>query len=632
MNKSINFLKYTILLGLFAVPFIVLVVFDSMYFPFIVGKSFIFRILVEILFGLWAVLAMYSKEYRPKKSLVLTFLSSFTGVLVLSTIFGANPSRSFWSNYERMEGLVTFLHLFAYFIVLTTTLNTEKLWKYFFNTSIAASFYTAVYGLRQFFGTLAIHQSSNRLDATLGNASYLAIYMVFHIFLSLWFFFKEKQWWRWLYLPIAVVETVVLYNTATRGAIIGFIGGLILAGILLVVSSESKKVKIAAGSSLGLILLLLGLFFTFKTSAFVKNSPVLRRFSSISLTNGTTASRLTIWKMSYEGFKEKPLLGWGPENYNLVFNKYYEPILYRQEPWFDRAHNVFFDRLATNGILGLLTYLGLFGSVIYYLLFRREDFGFSSSDSSFLVATLAAYFVHNVFVFDNLISFILFFTVIGYVHFRAIEKREVVTKEFGEGIKASLSAVVLVITILAVYSINVPGILAGRTLIEALQQANKGDFNSALKNFNKTLAYNSFGTTEAREQLIQLSSSAFVSQGLDKDSKVAIYQKATSEMVKQIEENPGDIRYMSFLGSIYNIGGDYDKAMDVFRQAIELSPAKQDLYFGLGTSLVNKGDYKKTEEVLRTAFELDPSYEKSRNLYAMSLVYNGKLELSDKIL
>lgn len=37
--------------------------------------------------------------------------------------------------------------------------------------------------------------------------------------------------------------------------------------------------------------------------------------------------------LAIEGFKEHPILGWGQDNFILVFNKYYDPRLYSQEPF-----------------------------------------------------------------------------------------------------------------------------------------------------------------------------------------------------------------------------------------------------------------------------------------------------------
>jgi len=71
--------------------------------------------------------------------------------------------------------------------------------------------------------------------------------------------------------------------------------------------------------------------------------------------------------MAWEGVKEKPLLGWGQENFNLVFNKYYEPSLYGQEVWFDRVHNEDILQITLKNISGIIA-IECFVSLLYNLL------------------------------------------------------------------------------------------------------------------------------------------------------------------------------------------------------------------------------------------------------------------------
>lgn len=282
MEKSLKIIRYLILGGIFLTPFLVLIVASSLFFPFITGKNFAFRILVEVIFALWLILTIFDKNYRPKKSWILITFTSFLIVFTLSSIFGENFYRSFWSNYERMEGLITYLHLFAFFLILISVMNPlrqsadgrERLWKWFFNISLFVSVIVGIYGLLQF----AIHQGNGRVDATLGNPTYLAIYMIFHIFLALMIFFQEKRWFRWFYLPVAVFGLINLYYTATRGAILGLIGGFILALILIILFYPTKKAKLLSASFFGLIIILIVVFLFFKDSQFIKQSPVLSRF------------------------------------------------------------------------------------------------------------------------------------------------------------------------------------------------------------------------------------------------------------------------------------------------------------------------------------------------------------------
>lgn len=639
MEKYLKYFRYVAITGIFIVPFIVLWVPGSLFFPFITGKNFAFRIITEIIFGCWAVLAIYDKKYRPGKSAILYFAGAFVAATALSTIFGDNPYRSFWSNYERMEGLVTFLHLFAYFLVLSAVLRTEKIWKIFLNVELGASLLVSFYGLFQITGALQTHQGV-RLDATLGNSAYLAIYAVFHIFLAAFLFLREQSIAKWIYPPIMVLETFILYYTATRGAILGFVGGILLAAFLMIFLTENKKVKtFSAGALVGVIILIAG-FWMARDSEFVKSSMVLNRFASISISEQTTQSRLVIWRMAWEGFKEKPVLGWGPENFNLVFNKHFQPILWKQEPWFDRAHNVFFDRLTTGGVVGLVTYLGLFGSAVFYLLFKRKNIGLTAPESATLVAMLAAYFVHNIFVFDNLISSILFFTTLAFLH-RKIELSRDASVDRGGKVekmpaeadyqKSALAVTVIILTIFSIYFVNVKPIATCRTLLKALGTGGSwmrsGDASSlkeSLANFQNAIAYNSFGTTEAREQLVSLASKVISSQKVESSLKQEVYQYATEQMNKQILQAPQDVRYKIFLGSLYNADGQSDLAIEVMQKAIEIAPNKQQLYFELISAYLNKKDFTSAIEFARRAFELDTTYDDARKIYAAVLIYGGK--------
>ena len=121
-----KWLRYIIYGGIFAIPFIPLYVSSSMFFPFITGKNFAFRIIVEIIFALWAILALQDKTARPKRSYLLYSVLALVVIDGLATAFSLNLYRSFWSNYERMDGYINILHLGAYFLVLISVFK-EKI-------------------------------------------------------------------------------------------------------------------------------------------------------------------------------------------------------------------------------------------------------------------------------------------------------------------------------------------------------------------------------------------------------------------------------------------------------------------------------------------------------------------------
>jgi len=629
MNLN-KILKWIIFAGIFVIPFIPLLITTSMFFPFITGKNFVFRIITEIVFASWVILAIRDYSYRIKFSWVLTSVTAFVGVIALADIFGENPAKSFWSNFERMEGFVALVHLLAYSVVVGSVLNTQKLWERFLQTSIGVSLATAIYGLFQLGGILDTHQG-NRLDATLGNASYLAIYMFFHIFILAFLMFRNgtSRFLQKIYGAIILIETIVLYHTATRGTILGFMGALILVSLLIALFGKEypKARKISAGIIAGLIVLVGG-FFALKNTEFVQTSPVLSRFASISPEERTTQSRFIIWGMAYEGFKEHPVFGWGQENFNLVFNKYYKPELWQQEPWFDRAHNVFFDWLTAGGLLGLLAYLSIFVSMLYYL-WRREGNNFSLFEKSIMTGLLAGYFFHNIFVFDNIVSYIMFFSIIGYLHSVNAKPSHKEPRVFKEQASMVIASIMVVVLGVSVYFFNIRGIATAHALIGALS-AQEGGVEKNLEFYEKAFSY-AYSKTEVREQLLQATSQVS-SLNVSDEIKQRFFNMALSEMKLYVEEEPKDIRPKLFLSSFLNNFGRYDEAIVYAEQALEQSPNKQAIRFSLANAYLNKGDFEKASQLLKEAFDLDPSYPDARIAYASSLVFVNKLIEAEQLL
>src|SRR3954467_14207183 len=97
--KLNTILRRVIFVGMFIVPFIPLFVANgsflpNLFFPFITGKNFAFRIIVELMFGAWAILAATDPAYRPRRSWFLYSLLAFVGIIAIADMVGVNPYKS----------------------------------------------------------------------------------------------------------------------------------------------------------------------------------------------------------------------------------------------------------------------------------------------------------------------------------------------------------------------------------------------------------------------------------------------------------------------------------------------------------------------------------------------------------
>lgn len=629
MTITKNILRYSVLGGLFLIPFIPFIVPGAMFFPFITGKGFAFRIIVEIIFGLFVALAFLDPGYRPKNSWITKAVLFFTCAVFIGDIFSVNPYKSLWSNYERMEGFVLIIHLALYYITASSVLRSFKQWNQFFNITITSSVVASFYAVYQLLGKATINQGGVRVDGTFGNATYFAIYLVFHIFLCLYMLIDKTkpQWQRWCYGLGGLLEMIILYYTATRGAILGLIGGLVLTGLIILWKDRKnlwfRKISYWTG---GAFIVFLLVFISIRQTTFVQTNPVLSRFASLSFSEIKTQGRYFVWPMAIKGFVESPktiLIGWGQESFNFVFNKYYDPRMYAQEQWFDRTHDVFLDWLIAGGLLGFLSYASLYISLFYYI--WKKDNSLDIYGKSIFTGMIAAYIFHNIFVFDNLISYIMFFSILAYLHSisteRVVNTGKFYTKTFSDAVVGYVALPLSVIAIVfVVYVVNIPALLANQTLIRSISPQ-QGGVDVNLKLFKEVFAYNSFGDSEAIEQLAQVSSQINSAQ-IPESAKKEFFDYAKEKIEEKIKETPTDTRYLVFAGSFFNRFGKYDDAIKYLNEALKYSPKKTTIYFEIASSYLGKGDTKKMEEVIKQGYDLETNSPESQTIYAIAAIYN----------
>lgn len=615
--------------ALFLIPLAPLLVANTYFFPFITGKAFYLRILIEIAVAAWAVLALLDKEYRPRFSLVGAAVTGFVAWMFVADAFAPNAAKAFWSNFERMEGWVLLIHLLGFFVAAGAVLRVEKKWRAWFLTSLGVSVVISGYALLQLYGTLAIHQGSSRIDATLGNSAYLAIYFLFSTFIALWLALTESRaWLTWSLIALAALEGVLLFFTETRGTIIGLILALALAALLTAFTAGKRARRGAAGAFI-LILILSGGFYLARDSSFVQNNHVLQRVASISLSDGQT--RFTIWRMAFQGVLERPLTGWGQEDFNYIFNKYYDPSLYKQEPWFDRAHNAFIDWFTAGGVPAFLLYLSLFGSALM-LLWRSPEL--SRPERIALTAALTGYAIHNLFVFDNLYSYIYFFALLALIDSqvaRPIAQFERAPELApADGMTYALP-IATAAALALIWSVNVSGMQAASKLIIALSPSPAG-LGANLAVFEELAAHPTFAMQEIREQMVAFAGAVVQGSSATALEKQQAVSLAITEMQKQVAAYPFDTRERLQLAYAYRAAGDGAAALKEVRTAAQLSPGKEDIWIQAGAIAWDTGDVTTAQKDFNTVYALGKQFPELAVYAAAGDIAAGDSAKADRVL
>jgi tetratricopeptide (TPR) repeat protein len=582
--------------------------------------------------------------------------------MALATALSADPIKSFWSNFERMEGYITVLHLFLYFIMVGAVVAVENFWNRFFQVSIGASVIMGAYALFQalhLFGFAPSSQSGIRADTSFGNAIYLAVYMLFNIFLTLLMLVRQRRsTGMQVYYGIALVlQFAGLYLTQTRGAFLGMVGGLIVAGLYIAWRARGHEWRALRKVSLwgiGALVVLMLLVFGLRGTSFVKNNATLNRMTTISLNDTTTRARLYyIWPMAFKGSVDSPktaVFGWGQENFAYAFNKYYTPAMYSQEQWFDRAHNNFLDWLIAGGYPAFVLYISLF--VLMVLAIWRSDL--SVPEQAILIGLLAGYAFNDLTVFDDLMSSVYFFTLLALVH--ALMKRDLpgrifLSKPLGDRGVAVAAPFVVVAGVLCIWMLNAPGIARGQNLLNAILTQTPvpdgqghivgapKDPKTNLAQFQVALGKNvwpgtDLGQQEVTEQLLQYSSSEAQAQSGSLNPSIV---QDTHNLAEQAGEainaqRQHDARLELFMGAFYDAFGQYQNSIQWLQKALADSPKKQQIMFEEGVADINSGNTAGAVTLLKQAFEEEPSYADARILYASALYYNHDIQAGDQVL
>lgn len=664
MNKTSRYLQYSIISLVFILLLTPLVFTGNMFFQYITGKAFFFRSIVEIMTALYVILVCLDRSFLPKKSPIAYAIAGFLIVLGLATIFSVAPAKSFWSNFERMEGYVTMIHLGLLFLVTSSVMRARTTWVYLLHTSMAISIVMGLIAFKDLSPENAQLISGGRIQGTLGNSSYLGVYALLHIFIAAFFLlshFARKNVKDMLprvfgYAVIIIFNVVILFYTGTRGAMVGLgLGILLTSFILAIFEKQNKKVR-----SLGITILavaIAGIAFLglIRGSDFAKNRPLLDRYSALVtwdisgvLENQGYARAGLLWPMAWQGVVERPLFGWGQDNFGYVFAKYYNPAAYAQEQWFDRTHNVFFDWLIAGGFLGLIGYLALFGALIMVLWSKHKDSGKGHKwpliERATISGLLLAYFVHNFFVFDNLTSYIIFFLLLAYFHERSVSADESVVHHNPEYVHLPLFAkegtqwfvgtVAVVALLLSLYHVNYKPYKNSSDLIRGLQALGNhynSDGEVVGPNPSETLEYfksifdsnTTLGLAESRERLVEVASSVVTSTSTSKELATEFDALTREQYADQFARFPGDPRYHYFLGLYLSKIGDLNGALAEVNKAEVLSPTKQQFLLQKGLILLTVKDYGQAVEVFKKAYNLESKNDAARLFYAVSLIKSG---------
>lgn len=649
ITKTIQYLIFTLVI---VVP---LVYYPYNMFPFQVVKTAIFQALTAIVFLLWLFLAIFYKEFRPKLTWVSLALIIFYVVVFLSIIFGADWRASLWSDQQRTLGFIILLHCGALFLALSSLkerINWRKIWLVSFITSVVVSVIGIVgYWYPSFIPDsmfLTVLKNQARAGSTFNNSAFMAGYLLFNFFIGIWLMWleaiktqgrkilKSKKFWGAL-IGVGLVF-MAIFLSQTVGVILGMAGGIFLLFIWALLFSQNKIFKKYTAVLIGVIVIFSGIFFATKNSSIWENIPGLNKISGLSFESEAISGRLVAWGIGLQAFQEKPILGWGFENFRAAFSKHYEPKILTTSmsgTYWDKPHNIVIEYLVNTGLLGLLAYLFIFIVVFFTLIKKRDNFGNNLAAPIFL-SVIVAYFIQNLFIFDTIGTYLMFFLILGFIDSKApifLRKKEENSFTEKSGKFSSNQYVVLgLILLVSFYAIHFNYRIFSSSRYEywGVNYFLNQMLDNSLVSFNKALAQKSPYIDDARKNFANTVKQA-KQQGFEYAGLENLQAELAEELRTVIKRHPNEffnyITLAEFANVFYAYNSNYlEEAEGLTQRALELSPKRQQIFYVLAKTKLLQGDIKSAYEIFEEVVALNPEAGDSHFLFGMMAYGLGDIE------
>lgn len=619
---------------IYASALVPLIIFSQYISPFHFGKVVVLRSIVQVMVVLYLLLIWRDRSYLPKGHPILWAFVAFTAAFTLTSITSVAPMQSYWGSLERMGGLFTFWHYLVFFIITVSVLRTRRDWQMLLDIMIGVGVASAIYGFLQKTDWALILGSGGRARpfGTIGNAALFAGYQILVAYLALTLSFmkrtaKNMRIWYWIAGGTTLLAAI---STAVRGSLIGIVVGALVWALLWSTLNHSKKAKMALLAGLSWLVVFVFLAMMLRDTPLVQNSPYLTRITDFSSSTYTVQTRFWAWEAGLKGWSENPktvTLGWGPENFNIPFSKYFNPKFFTgpgAETYFDRAHNMFMEVLVTMGLVGLLAYISIFVMLFRTLAKMMRASGDERVIGIGFTSMTVAYMIHNCFIFDTSANFLTFFMLLAYtMHIaqRGLEGGKLQTTDHKPQMSKRwtgaqmLAAVVMgIAAAISVYATNIRPTSANYASTRAIIAGWQGNWTAAVNKYREAIEYGAQGRYEFRNRFAQYLLEYGASVGAAKTPNFTeVTMQAISDLQDNSNENPQDYIPYLYISRLYLVLGKddpkspyNDSALEYSMKALEVSPTFVRTYFEIAQAYLNKKEHDKAYEWFSKALELNP--------------------------
>ncbi|MDD4333505.1 MAG: O-antigen ligase family protein [Patescibacteria group bacterium] len=646
-----NILNKIIKFGLYFALLLPLIFTSRTMYPWHFGKTVLFQILVEILLFLAIIYFSLNKEKKLPKLTKLDYLIlAFPLLQIISAILGVNFNRSFWGEESRAQGIFTWVNFTIYYFLLRTFLSEKRDWLKYGLAAITISLISSFAAI--FVPHLNIFENiigkSYRISGLIGNPIFFASYLIIPLLITfaLLAITKEKKW-KILLLIAALFNLSGFLLAQTRGAFLGLIAGVLLSVFLYLLFSKNKKNKIITASIVLIFFIAFaGIYLFNRKSDYLKsNLPAVSQLFEINFQVTTANTRLMAWQIALKSWQDKPLFGWGPENFQDAFDKHYNPDFLKYsfaETTWDKPHSYPLEVLSTMGIVGFSVYLCIIFFAFYYLIKNAKRSSDEKNLLFFVILTgaVAAYIIQGSFAFETSNSLMLWLSLLAFIAFcreqeTPIEINNSNNKLFNNKIFIIASNILLLVSLvilpLCVYK-NISFYKASVALGDTRDAAEIESLYLWQKNAPKALSAKVPFLWESAVILTKDLSILDAKGLLDKKTLDSVSPQLIEIFENNIKKYPTSYLMRFWGGQLYTFLGEYSdkkyyqRSEELLKEAYNINQTRQNVGLTLAKTYLLEGKLEEGVKLLEEIQKTNMDYGEAHWFLGLALVEAGEKE------
>ncbi len=405
---------------------------------------FIYAVTILISF-FWLLKMVINRKIILKKTFLDIPIAIFFLSQLISTIISIDKHTSFFGYYGRFNGgmLSVLSYIILYFAFVSNSPNVEKTLKAILTSSflvilwaipgklghdLTCLLFTGQFNNSCWDNSTLAFRPELRAFSTLGQPNWLGAYLAVTFFIGVYFLIKNFKTNKYLILNTCYLIlnfSMILFSRSRSGI------GAVIVGLILFTGYYSFFIKANVKKVLIILLIVtivptlffktgidqVDKFLTFKT---YKNIPPPIPYSlspkPYSLTPNISESfdiRKIVWKGAWQLGLKYPFFGTGVETFAYSYN-FVRPIAHNlTSEWdyvYNKAHNEYFNFLATTGFIGLGSYLLM---IIFVVTYGIKNY--KKSLTPLLIISYITILITNFFGFSTTTIQLFFFLIPAFI-------------------------------------------------------------------------------------------------------------------------------------------------------------------------------------------------------------------------